>query len=141
MKLVNQLCLGALLAAMAAVGAGCRPAGTDSPVESHILKNGIRIVSVNIPKSTNVSIFTFLPIGLTTDEPGQAQWTHLVEHLVLRTTIPTNSMEANAETLPDHMRLDFYGHTGNWREGFSHHARWLKGIPLPRRVSQQRRDG
>ena len=37
---------------------------------------------------------------------------------------------ANAETLPDHMRLDFYGSTDNWQEGLKHAADWLRGVPF-----------
>jgi predicted Zn-dependent peptidase len=37
------------------------------------------------------------------------------------------SAEANAETLPDHMRLDFYGNTNNWKQGLAHQRRWLVG--------------
>jgi predicted Zn-dependent peptidase len=94
------------------------------------LTNGIRVVSVHLPASTNVSIFTFLPLGLTSDGPDRAQWSHLVEHLVIRSTVPAGSAIANAETLPDHMRLDFYGHTNNWKEGLTHHRQWLAGVPF-----------
>jgi hypothetical protein len=44
--------------------------------------------------------------------------------------VPSGSLEANGETLPDHMRLDFYGTVNNWKEGVSHHVRWLKGVPF-----------
>lgn len=97
---------------------------------SFTLSNGIRIVSVYIADSKNVSIFSFLPMGLNSDGPGQAHWSHLVEHLVIRTTIPFGSQQGNGETLPDHMRLDFYGTVDKWQEGLSHHARWLKGVPF-----------
>ena len=93
----------------------------------HTLSNGMRVVVVHFPKSTNVSIFSFLPMSLCSDSPGRAQWSHLIEHLVLRSTFPENLERANAETLPDHMRLDFYGSTADWKEGLSHHRRWLEG--------------
>ena len=92
------------------------------------LSNGIRVVSVYFPGSTNVSIFTFLSLGLANDGPGQTQWSHLVEHLVVRSTVPGDLSTANAETLPDHMRLDFYGNVDNWQQGLSHHRRWLEGV-------------
>jgi predicted Zn-dependent peptidase len=92
------------------------------------LSNGVRVVVVHFPKSTNVSIFTFLPMGLCGDPTGRTQWSHLVEHLVIRSTLPNELARGNAETLPDHMRLDFYGHTGDWKEGLSHHRRWLEGV-------------
>ncbi len=94
------------------------------------LTNGIRVVSVYFPNSTNVSIFTFSPMGLASDGPKQAQWAHLVEHLVIRSTVADDLSIANAETLPDHMRLDFYANISNWKEGLSHHRRWLEGVPF-----------
>src|SRR5207302_6022301 len=45
------------------------------------LTNGIRIVTVYFPGSTNESIFTYLPMSLTSDGPRQSQCAHLVEHL------------------------------------------------------------
>jgi predicted Zn-dependent peptidase len=69
-------------------------------------------------------------MGLVSDPPGQAQWSHLVEHLTIRITVPSGSLEGNGETLPDHIRLDFYGTVNNWQEGISHHTKWLKGIPF-----------
>jgi predicted Zn-dependent peptidase len=93
----------------------------------HSLSNGVRLVIVPFPKSTNVSIFTFVPMSLGSDPPGEAQWSHLVEHLVIRSTFPDDLQRANAETLPDHMRLDFYGHVDDSKEGLSHHRRWLEG--------------
>jgi hypothetical protein len=120
-----------LLVLFALWGTGCRRSlAAVSTVSSTNLANGIRVVSVHFPGSTNVSIFTFLPMSLTADGTDQAQWSHLVEHLVIRSTMPVNSPQANAETLPDHMRLDFYGNTANWKEGISHHRRWLEGVPF-----------
>jgi predicted Zn-dependent peptidase len=98
--------------------------------KSWSLTNGIRLVSVYFPNSTNVSIFTFSPMGLASDGPNQAQWSHLVEHLVIRSTVPDDLSIANAETLPDHMRLDFYANISNWKEGLSHPRRWLEGVPF-----------
>jgi predicted Zn-dependent peptidase len=94
----------------------------------HTLSNGLRLVVVHFPKSTNLSIFTFVPMSLCSDPPDQAQWSHLVEHLVIRSTFPEDLQRANAETLPDHMRLDFYGNIADWKEGLSHHRRWLEGM-------------
>jgi len=125
----SLLCL--TLLSLALLGTGCsRAPGGTSTVSSLALTNGIRVVAVCFPASTNVSIFTFLPMGLTSDGPEQAQWSHLVEHLVIRSTVPANSPLANGETLPDHMRLDFYGNLANWKEGLSHHRRWLEGVPF-----------
>lgn len=106
--------------------------GCAAPAETSVLtlENGIRVVVVHFPGSENASIFTYLPMGLASDGDGQTQWSHLLEHLVLRSTIPAQSQQGNGETLADHMRLDFYGTTENWQEGLSHHARWLEGLPF-----------
>lgn len=69
-------------------------------------------------------------MGLAWDDTGKAQWSHLVEHLVIRSTDRVLSQEANAETLPDHMRLDYYGTVRNWQQGLSYHAEWLQGTPF-----------
>ena len=92
------------------------------------LENGIRMVVLTIPDSKNVSIFSFLPLGLASDAAGKTQWSHLVEHLVLRTTHPGPIRQSNGETLADHMRLEFYGNIENWREGLKAHVNWLQGI-------------
>jgi len=98
--------------------------------ESRTLTNGLTVAVVHFPNSTNASLFTFLPLGLTADGAHQAQWSHLVEHLVIRSTLPDDLTQGNAETGPDNMRLDFYGHSGNWSEGLTHHRRWLEGVPF-----------
>lgn len=135
MKRKQSIFTFAIVTLFVAFGNGCRPASAaGAGVNSTNLANGIRVVSVHFPGSTNVSVFTFLPMGLTGDGPGQAQWSHLVEHLVIRSTMPADSRQANAETLPDHMRLDFYGNTANWQEGLSHHRRWLEGVPFTEAV-------
>lgn len=127
----GSLVLLAGLLSSLGVGTGCQRSLADKPaVNSMTLSNGVRVVSVCLPASTNASIFTFLPIGLTSDGPDQVQCSHLVEHLVIRSTTPANSPEANGETLPDHLRLDFYGNLANWKEGLSHHRRWLEGVPF-----------
>ena len=101
--------------------AGCARSNPAAPAVK-TLANGIRVVNIHIPASTNVSIFTFLPLGLANDGPGKTQWSHLVEHLVIRSTNPSLRI-ANAETQPDHMRLDFYGSLNTWKTGVDHHRR------------------
>jgi predicted Zn-dependent peptidase len=87
-------------------------------------------VTVYFEQSTNVSIFTYLPMGMAEDGAEQTQWSHLVEHLVIRSTISEDLAIANGETLPDHMRLDFYGTVENWKQGIDHCKRWLQGLPF-----------
>src|SRR6266545_69225 len=110
---------------------GCQHTFAKPPApESVTLTNGVRVVTLYFPGSTNEAMFSYLPMSLTSGGPRQSQWAHLVEHLVIRSTVPADSPIANAETLPDHMRLDFYGSANNWREGLEHHAKWLRGLPF-----------
>ncbi len=97
-------------------------------VTTKTLKNGLRLVAIHNPGSKSESIFTFLPMGLTSDGPSQTQWSHLVEHLVVRSTAGADVEHFNAETLPDHMRLDSYGTVDNWRQALDHHRHWLDGV-------------
>jgi predicted Zn-dependent peptidase len=113
-------CLPLLLASVAVAG--------DLKVATKTLKNGLRLVAIHNPGSKSESIFTFLPMGLTSDGPGQTQWSHLVEHLVVRSNVGADVEHFNAETLPDHMRLDSYGTVDNWQQGLDHHRRWLEGV-------------
>jgi predicted Zn-dependent peptidase len=99
-------------------------------VHRRTLPNGIRVCYLHQKDSPDVSIFTFLPMGLAFDDAGRTQWAHLIEHLVVRSTVPGQLKTANAETQPDHMRLDFYDTRENWRDGLNHHARWIKGEPF-----------
>lgn len=120
-----------LVTCLGLAGSGCRvKTPPTQSIEVRSLTNGIRVLALPFEGSTNVSIFTYVPMGLVSDQPGHAQWSHLVEHLVIRSTIASGSKEANAETLPDHMRLDWYGHQGNWHEGLEHHRKWLEGVPF-----------
>jgi len=126
--LIAGIAAGVIQSGMRSLHAAPVPSASVPPPAT--LPNGIRVVSLYFPGSTNVSIFSFLPLGLAEDAPRQTQWSHLVEHLVIRSTIPGDLSMANAETSPDGMHLDFYGNIGNWKQGLTHHRRWLEGVPF-----------
>jgi len=92
--------------------------------ERFTLENGIRVVLLPLPESEDLSMFAFLPLGLANDGAGKTQWSHLLEHLATRSSGAT-MQQANAETLPDHMRIDFYGSAGEWKESIDRLARSL----------------
>lgn len=94
------------------------------------LSNGIRVVSLYVEDSTDVVILSYLPLGLVTDGKAKAQWSHLVEHLTLRTTGPIDYPASSAETMADNMRLESIGNTDNWTQGLERHAKWLSGLPF-----------
>ncbi len=129
-KPLSTVCLAVVTVSIPLIPAGEVQAASSSVPKTTTLPNGIRIAAVFFPESTNVSIFTFFPLGLAYDGPRQAQWSHLVEHLVIRSTVPEGLSTANAETMPDSLRLDFYGNVGNWETGLSQHRRWLEGVPF-----------
>ena len=81
------------------------------------LSNGIRVVSLHVEDSTDVAIFSYLPLGLVADGKAKTQWSHLIEHLTIRTTGPIDFKTSGAETMADNMRLDFIGNTDNWTQG------------------------
>ena len=95
------------------------------------LSNGIRVVNLYVEDSTDVGIFSYLPLGLVADGKAKTQWSHLIEHLVLRTTGPINNyMERNGQTTYHGMHLDFMGTMDNWKQGLELQAKWLSNLPF-----------
>ncbi len=94
------------------------------------LSNGIRVINLYVEESTDVGIFSYLPLGLVADGKAKAQWSHLIEHLTIRTTGPIDYKTSSAETMADNMRLEFRGNTDTWTEGLELHAKWLSGLPF-----------
>ena len=94
------------------------------------LNNSIRVVNLYVEDSTDVVIFSYLPLGLVADGKAKTQWSHLIEHLTLRTTGPIDYPASSAETMADNMRLESIGNTDNWMQGLERHAKWLSGLPF-----------
>ena len=103
---------------------------TTPEVARFTLSNGIRVVNLHVENSTDVGIFSFLPLGLVTDGKAKTQWSHLVNYLTLRSAGPIDFNTSNAETTTDNMRLDFIGNTDTWTQGLERHAQWLSGLPF-----------
>ena len=109
------------------------------------LSNGIRVVNLHVENSTDVGIFSYLPLGLVTDGKARAYWSHLINHLTVRTTGPIDFKTSNAETMADNMRLESWGGKDTWTQSLARHAKWLSRLPfsaeslaeeLPRVLSQ-----
>ena len=95
------------------------------------LSNGIKVVNLYVENSMDVGIFSYLPLGLVADGKAKTQWSHLIEHLVLRTTGPiSNYMERNGQTTYYGMHLDFMGTMDNWKQGLELQTKWLSNSPL-----------
>src|SRR4051812_28318031 len=80
-----------LFSIFASPSASAANAGIKPDIATRQLANGIDALVVHFPQSTNVSIYTFSPLSLATDAPHEAQWAHLVEHMVIRTTVPEDA--------------------------------------------------
>ena len=118
---------------------------TAPKVTRFTLSNGIRVVNLHVENSKDVGIFSYLPLGLVTDGKAKPYWSHLINHLTVRTAGPIDLKTSNAETMADNIRLDFMGNTNTWTRGLERHAKWLSGLPfssetlteeLPRVLSQ-----
>src|SRR4051812_49739487 len=71
-------------------------------VEERVLTNGIRLVCVRFPGSTNVSIYSYLPLGLAKDAAGAGAWAHFVGDLVICLAMGERLAGGKAEGLPGH---------------------------------------
>ena len=109
------------------------------------LSNGIRVVNLHVENSTDVGIFSYLPLGLATDGKAKPYWSHLINHLTVRTAGPIDFKTSNAETMGDNMRLGAWGSKDTWTQNLARHTKWLAGLPfsaeslteeLPRVLSQ-----
>lgn len=93
------------------------------------LANGIKIVIAQVPDAPRQTIFTFLPITMVNDDVGRAQWSHLLEHMVLRSTDPegleAGGVQFNGETTHMYLRLETFAEPGQWVSALERHAKWL----------------
>ncbi len=129
---ILMICGMMLASSQTAVGQAegqVEPALDDSRVSRFALPNGVRVLSIFVEDATRQCTFTFLPLSLANDPVHQSQWSHLAEHMLIRSTDPENlsvvGMEFNGETGPDYLRLDSYADANHWQESLDRHARWL----------------
>jgi predicted Zn-dependent peptidase len=93
------------------------------------LASGVRLVLVRAPQAKRQTTFTFLPITLVNDDAGRAQWSHLLEHMLIRTTdaegLAAEGMIFNGETTHTYLRLETMAKPDHWKVALERHARWL----------------
>ncbi len=93
------------------------------------LASGVRLFVLHSAAAPRESIFSFVPLGLASDGPGQAQWSHLVEHMLIRSNDPegfsSGGVTLNGETMASSLRLDTYAEPDQWRSALARHVRWL----------------
>ena len=92
------------------------------------LANGAQLLVLEVPGAPRQSTFTFVPVGLDSDGPGRAQFSHLMEHMILRTTDPdglfVDGVQLNGETTSQCMRLETFTEPDRWSDALVRHVRW-----------------
>ncbi len=110
-------------------GASVPEAETGHPWSIRALDNGVRAVIVHVPDATAQTLFTFVPLGLQDDDADHAQYAHLVEHMLIRSTDPDtltpSGLRLNGETTAATMRLESIGDPAAFASAADRHARWL----------------
>ncbi len=93
------------------------------------LPNGVTAAILFVEDAPKQSFFTFLPLGLYADGAHRAQFAHVAEHMLIRSTDPDSlqaeGFEINGETTGSSLRLDTYAEPGKWRESLERHAGWV----------------
>ena len=93
------------------------------------LPNGVTAAILHVEDAPKQSFFTFLPAGLYGDGAHRAQFAHVAEHMLIRSTDPASlqadGFEINGETTGSSLRLDSYAEPAKWRESLERHARWV----------------
>src|SRR5262245_27946154 len=89
------------------------------------LPNGIRIVYVHVPDAARQTIFTFLPLTIASDDKDRAQWSHLLEHMLIRSTDPVElsppGMMINGETTHIYLRMESIVEADQWLDALERH--------------------
>lgn len=105
------------------------PPVAGDPFERFELANGIEVASVHIPGAQRQTTFALLPLGLLSDDPGRAQFSHLCEHMLIYGVDPElldeDGLEYNGETTGNALRLDVYAEPEAWEASIRLQAAWL----------------
>lgn len=93
------------------------------------LESGIRVVIVHAPDAPRQTIFTFLPLTMANDDANRAQWSHLLEHMLIRSTDPiglsADGVQFNGETTHIYLRLETFCEPDKWTDALGRHVKWL----------------
>ena len=108
---------------------------TNDPVTHHYqLTNGTRVLHIVAPNAERQTTFTFLPEHFFNEPVDKAQWSHLIEHMMIRSTDPigveTEGMTFNGETSHESLRLETIAEPDHWRESIEKHAAWLSASEI-----------
>lgn len=121
-------CLLVLGAALCPASTFGKPGG-DDPFVRFELENGVRLAVLWVEDAPRQSTFTFLPLGLYHDPADRAQYSHLAEHMLIRSTDPealeVDGIRINGETTGPLLRLETLAPPDKWRQSIERHVRWV----------------
>ena len=90
------------------------------------LDNGIRLVLAQVENAQSQTTFTFLPLTIANDDKDRSQWSHLLEHMLIRTTDPlelhAEGVTFNGETTSMYLRMETFAQPAKWQEALQRHA-------------------
>ncbi len=90
---------------------------------------GMQVLIVHAPQAKKQTTFSFLPLHMGNDPADRAQWSHLIEHMLIRSTDPEHlerdGIQFNGETTDSYLRLETFATIEEWEESLDLHARWL----------------
>ncbi|MFQ5506160.1 MAG: hypothetical protein ACE5F1_15410 [Planctomycetota bacterium] len=119
-----------LLTVMLVLGLAPSAPAQDGQWTEFQLQSGIRVSVLEVEDAPKQSTFTFLPLGLTSDGPEKAQFSHLVEHMLIRSTDPESlevrGIRMNGETTGNALRLETIADPEEWKAALGRHAKWLQ---------------
>lgn len=126
--LVLMVMSGAVASARAAAAPTDDPAKIP-PAQRFSLDNGPRVLHQFLPEAERQAIFVLLPLGLATDPKDRAQWSHLLEHMLIRGVIEAGVGEPdfrfNGETMASSLRLEIIATPERFTEAAETLARML----------------
>ena len=102
---------------------------TPSRQAEFTLENGMRVTVLEVSSAPRQSTFTFLPLGLLRDDLGRPQFSHLLEHMLIRSTDrygqSAEGILMNGETMAFTVRLETIAPPDQWESALDCHVRWL----------------
>ncbi len=101
----------------------------DDPLQRKKLADGVELAVLTVKDASLQTFFAFLPAGLAQDAAGHAQWAHLLEHMVIRSTDPEGMQDGeirfNGETGDGSVRLDVHAPPAQAAAAAAKLVRWL----------------
>lgn len=105
----------------------------------HPLPNGAVLSVLSAPQLESQAFFLVLPTGYVLDGPGETQWAHVLEHLLLRVVDPEHDLHTSqglrvaAETTQSALRLEVYAPPERWQAGLELLTEWLATASVSRK--------